>query len=42
MKLNWNFQRELGGGGEVQNKKTFCGGSIDIVWNCTMTLLEYV
>ena len=25
MKLNWNF---LGGGGEVQNKKTFHGGSM--------------
>ena len=31
MKLNWNF---LGGGGAKQ--KTFCGGSMDIFWNCKM------
>ena len=34
MKLNWNF---LGGGGGVGGKqKTFCGGSMDILWNCTL------
>ena len=33
MKINRDF---LGGGGRgVQNKKTFCGGSMDIFWNCT-------
>ena len=36
MKLNWNFLRG-GGGGERQckTKKTFHGGSMDILWNCT-------
>jgi len=31
MKLNWNFL----GGGEVQNKNTFGGGSVDIFCNYT-------
>ena len=35
MKLNWNF---LGEGGVKQ--KTFCGGRMDIFWNCTMYLLH--
>ena len=32
MKLNWNFL----GGRRVQNKKAFCGGSLDIFWKCTI------
>ena len=32
MKTNQNFP----GGVEVQNKKTFHGGSMDIFWNCTL------
>ena len=31
MKINWNFGR--GGGGK---QKTFCGGSMDSFWNCTL------
>ena len=36
MKLNWNFLGGRGGGGGGQNNETFCGGSMDIFWNCTM------
>ena len=32
MKLNCNFLRRA----EVQKQKTFCGGSMDISWNCTI------
>ena len=35
MKLNWNF---LGGGGGGAKQKTFHGGSMDIFWNCTLTM----
>ena len=35
MKINWKF---LGEGGSKQ-KKTFVGGSMDIFWNCTMTIV---
>ena len=35
MKLNWNFLGVWG----MQNKKTFCGGSMDIFWNCTISIL---
>ena len=33
MKLNWNFLGRgwMGGGG---GGETFCGGSMDIFWNC--------
>ena len=37
MKINWNFLG--GGGGGVQNKKTLCGGSMDIFLNCTICSL---
>ena len=30
---------EIPGGGGVQNKKTFHGGSVDIFWNCTINFL---
>ena len=33
MKLNWNFWR----GGELQMKKTICGGGMDILGNHTLS-----
>ena len=35
MKVNWN---SLGGPGVP--KKTFCEGSMDIFWNCTMEVVS--
>ena len=40
MKINWNF---LGGGGGGGGKtKTFCVGSIDILWNCTIKTSKHL
>ena len=35
MKLNWDFQRG-GGVGWGLRKSPFCGGGMDIFWNCTI------
>ena len=40
--LNWNFlvkgegEWGGGGGGGGAKQKTFCGGSMDVFWNCTL------
>jgi len=32
MKVNWNFQRGVGGEGVLEKKIHFCGGGIAIFW----------
>ena len=34
MKVNWKFLEGGGAGGGGAKQKTFCGGSMDIFWNC--------
>ena len=36
MKVHWNFLGGWGRGRGDAKQKAFCGGSVDIFWNCTL------
>ena len=42
LEAKYEAKLEFPGGTGVQNKKTFCGGSMDIFWNCTICLIKFL